>query len=231
MKDIDFLPQWYKLSRRRRDSRRTRLWLGAVGLSVLLIWFTTGHLRLREAKAQLAQLDSYHSTLQEGLDIIDQLNVEQSTLLERHELARQLTPKLSCVRILSRLAQLIPPQVSIERLHWVTAGTQTSTPPQDKISALADRIADQNNTGQKTRQQETELHLSIFGLAPSVMDAAVFVGQLVTSQDFRDVRLEYCNAVKIEDRKGCRFKVSFLIRPPLALALKQEDTPQREVTD
>ena len=228
---IDFLPQWYKQDRRRRDLRISRIWLTAIGFCALGVWFGVGNLQLRQAHAQLAHLQQQNHTVRAGLDLLDQLKSEQATLLERCNLAQKLTPSISSVDVLTRLAEFIPSKVAIERLNLISKKASATAQSSDKLTALAARIAADKVLPQASSSQGTQMHLSIVGLAPTQMDVAVLVGRLAGSQDFRDVRLQYCKATTIENRQGCTFEVTLLIQPPSSSLLKNKDATSLEALD
>ena len=211
MRNIDFLPEWYRADRRRRDSRLTRMWLGIIGLAALFVWFAAGRSGVNEAEEQLAHLRGQNLTVQAGLGIIDQLRGEQTLLLEKHKLARQLTPRISCVETLVRLAELIPPRVAVQ--HLELKNRQEKSLKAKSLASVAARSSQSKaDSGSQEQSENQELHVSLVGLAPSEMDVAVLVGQLSGRHEFYGVSLEYCNAMRIEDHEGCTFKLSFAVK-------------------
>lgn len=225
MRDIDFLPEWYRQNRQRRDSRLTRTWLGMIGLGALFVWFAVGRISLNQAQGRLAHLESQNQMVQAGLGMIDQLAQKEAVLLKKYELAEQLTPTTSCVRVLSKLAKLIPPQVAVKRLELVNKPSQSEGT--DRLATLAAKLSGPKSAGASQEQfQKYELHVSLQGLAPSEMDVAVLVGQLSGSQDFSSVALEYCNAASLKAYQGCTFKVNFVIKDEVAPTPSEREWPE-----
>ncbi len=211
MRNIDFMPEWYRADRRRRNSHLTRMWLGIIGLAALFLWFTVGRSRVNEAEGHLAHLRSQNRTVQAGLGIIDQLRDEQALLLEKYKLAVQLTPRISCVETLVGLAELIPPQVAVQ--HLELRSSQEQPRKAKSLASVVAKLSDSKaDSGNEEHSKNQELQIGLVGLAPSEMDVAVLVGQLSGRQDFHGVNLEYCNATTIEDREGCTFKLKFVVR-------------------
>lgn len=226
MKNINFLPGQYRQARRQHDSRVSRAWLAIIGLCALGIWFGTGRLQLRQAKARLLHLDNQNKTVQTGLDVIAELNAEQAELLKTHRLAQHLTANLSCVQALAKLAELIPPQVSIVKVSVVGTEGQRSTQGKRNLAKLAKDVSSKTSLEQISQPENTELQLSIVGLAPSEMDVALLVGQLSSCQDFGEVRLEYCRSETVKKHQACIFKVNLLSKAaPLVSALEKDTKP------
>ena len=225
MKDIDFLPQWYRQARRSHDSRISRLWLAMIGLCALAVWFGVGKLQTGQAQAQLAYLTDQNQMVQEGLDLIGQLEEEQAELQERYKLAQELAPTLSSVEILSKLADLIPPQIALKKLEVVSKLSEPSAARSDKLTALAAKISAGTPSGPTPPQPRTvEMEVSVIGLAPSETDVAILVGQLAGCRDFRQVRLEYCKAATIEQCQGYSFKASLTVEAAAWALNKDEDS-------
>jgi len=225
VKDIDFLPHWYRQARHRRDLRISRVWLGMIGLCALGIWLAAGNLQMDQAQARLDHLTDQNQTIQKGLDLMAELETEQTGLLVRYELAQELSPRRSCVEILSKLAELIPPQVSLKELEVISKVVEDRAKSGDKLTTLAAKISGKTSSEASPSKRRTiEMTVNIVGLAPSEMDVAILVGQLGSCRDFLQVRLEYCKASTIEQCRGYSFKATLTVEAASLPVEKSEDS-------
>lgn len=213
MKDIDFLPDEFKEARRKHDMRMTRLWLGLIGLTALVLLFASGQMQVNDARAELDYLKHQNEIVLDGLNLISGLKLEQARLAERFKLLEQLGPETDTVETLAKLAEVMPAQIVLKecrlRCEMVQASsskTSSGLAAVGKVVSAADASKDKS-----TPQVSEKVRVEILGLAATEMDVAIFVGRLSSYQKFRDVQLDYCRVDSIEDRQANSFRISFLI--------------------
>ena len=116
MKEIDFLPEWYKSGRRRQVSYRTQyIALGGVFV-VMVVWnFITTH-TISKAKAQYAQMSTRQAEA-EGLSAkFAELKSELRGLQKKMESIEEIDSKIDVASVLAELSFLIDERVVLNKV-------------------------------------------------------------------------------------------------------------------
>jgi hypothetical protein len=202
MRAIDFLPESYRESRRRRAVRARCVWLAGLVLAVLACWFGVEEVRLRGVRSQLAYLAEQHKTTLAGLEHIALLQAEQAVLLDRHWLVQELQSPVSSVETMFRIARLLPENVALKQLQVAYQPASSPVPKVGVEAAAAEGKAMQ-------AVPAAVPHVTLSGVAASQVDIAVLVGQLSGCREFGNVRLDYSKAADFDGRRAQEFRVTF----------------------
>ncbi len=116
MKEIDFLPEWYKSGRRRQVSYRTQyIALGGVFM-VMVVWnFITTH-SISKARAQYAQMSTRQAEA-EGLSAkFAELKSELRGLIKKTESIEEIDSKIDVASVLAELSFLIDERIVLNKV-------------------------------------------------------------------------------------------------------------------
>jgi Tfp pilus assembly protein PilN len=180
MRELEFLPEWYPQSRRRK---RIVLLLGYLTLLVaagLGVWFM---LARRDIRARAAVLEGAQKQLAQTHQEMHQLE-EQMALKNQLLVQRQIVEKLGLPVEMSRLLQALdeklPSQMSLTDLAF-------DTHEQLKVAntLAAARVATQGDN------IDRRLHIRLDGIAPTDDDVANFLTGLSRVPFFDDVAMNY----------------------------------------
>jgi len=232
VRKIDFLPESYRESRRRRAVRVHRLWLAGLVLTVLACWFGVEEYRLRGVRSQLAYLAQQNKTATAGLEHIARLQAERAALLDRHRLLQELQSPVSSAETVFQIARLLPENVALKQLQvmcqpasgpGVKAGGEAAT-------AATGRAAE-GKAGQAAQAVPVSVpRVSLSGVAVSQVDIGVLVGQLSGCREFANVRLDYSKAAEVEGRRAQEFRVTFDVVAAAASQGSGAEQPPSRVT-
>jgi hypothetical protein len=218
MRKIDFLPESYRESCRRRAARARRAWLAGLVLAVLASWFAVEEWRLREVRSQLEYLARQNKTAMAGLEHIANLQTEQAALLDRHRLLQELQSPVSSVETMFRIARLLPENMALKQMQMTC---QPASAPGVKAGGEAAAATAEGRAGQAAQAGPRGApRISLWGVAASQVDVGVLVGQLSGCREFANVRLDYSKAADVEGRRAQEFRVTFDVA---ATAVKTED--------
>lgn len=207
MRKIDFLPESYRESRRRRAGRIRRVWLAGLVLAVLASWFGVEEVRLRGVRRQLGYLAEQNRTVTAGLEHIARLQAEQAALMDRHRLLQELRSPVSSVETLFRIAKLLPEDVALKQMQMTC---QPASGPGAKAGSEAASAATGTAAEGKAGQAlQAVPRVSLSGVAASQLDIAVLVGQLSGCREFTNVRLDFSKAAEVGGRRAQEFRVTF----------------------
>ncbi len=118
MKEIDFLPEWYKSGRRRQVSYRTQyIALGGV-IVVMLVWnFITTHSILK-ARAQYAQMSTRQAEAEGQSAKFAELKSELRGLQNKTESIEEIDSKIDVASVLAELSFLIDKRIVLTKLAF-----------------------------------------------------------------------------------------------------------------
>ncbi len=118
MKEIDFLPEWYKSGRRRQVSYRTQyIALGGVFV-VMVVWNFIATHSISKARAQYAQM----STRQAEAEVLSakfaELKSELRGLQKKTEFIEEIDSKIDVGSVLAELSFLIDERIVLTKLAF-----------------------------------------------------------------------------------------------------------------
>jgi Tfp pilus assembly protein PilN len=189
MKEIDFLPEWYKSGKRREVSYRTQyIALGGVFV-VMVVWnFITTH-SISKAKSQFAQMET-RQIQAEGLSIkLEEFKSELKGLQEKADILEKIDSKIDVADVLAELTFLIDENIVLNDVEFIAekfkSSEQESQPSQGTTVVRAVR---------KTLTEKQELPLGdvrfkvvLNGVAADAADVAALICKLEDSPYFCQV--------------------------------------------
>ncbi len=134
MKEIDFLPEWYKSGQRRQVSYRTQyIALGGVFV-VMVVWNFIATHSISKVRAQFAQMAT-RQTQAEGLSVkLAELKSELRGLKEKAKFIEEIDSKIDVADVLAEISFLIDEKIVLS-----------------KVSLIAEKIEDKRQAGLSPR--------------------------------------------------------------------------------
>jgi len=119
MKEIDFLPEWYKSGQRRQVSYRTQyIALGGVFV-VMVVWNFIATHSISKVRAQFAQM-AIRQTQAEGLSVkLAELKSELRGLQEKAEFIEEIDSKIDVAGVLAEMSFLIDEKIVLSRVVFI----------------------------------------------------------------------------------------------------------------
>ena len=198
MKEIDFVPDWYRASRRRRRDLMVRVTCLGI-LAVAMIAASAG----RYAQTASARKDLTHlqASFKGQADVIHgrsvlELRLEQ--LRDKQQLLANVAGGAALHGLLAALSHLMPDAVVLTELR-VAQGRRIADarPPEGEASEhAAPPAGDRDGT------------LEIKGRAASDVNVGSLMTNMARSRLFRDVRLRYAKPVVVNGRQARDFKLT-----------------------
>ena len=118
MKEIDFLPEWYKTGRRRQISHRTQcVALGGI-LVIMMIWnFATGH-SLSDAKAELGRMASEQASASSASRQFAEIGASVKLLREKAQILEKINSRIDVGCVLAEMSFLIGDHIVLNKLDF-----------------------------------------------------------------------------------------------------------------
>ncbi len=189
MKEIDFLPEWYKSGKRREVSYRTQyIALGGVFV-VMVVWNFITVQSISKARAQFVQMET-RQIQAEGLSIkLDELKSELKGLQEKAETTENIDSKIDVADVLAELSFLIDEKIVLNRVEFIAekfeGKQQESQSP--RVTTVVRAVRTTLNEKQGLLLGDVRFRVVISGVAADGGDVAALICKLEDSPYFCQV--------------------------------------------
>ncbi len=189
MKEIDFLPEWYKSGKRRQVSYRTQyIALGGV-IAVMVVWNFITTQSISKATAQFVQMET-RQLQAEGLSVkLDALKSELRGLKEKAETIENIDSKIDVADVLAELSFLIDEKIVLKKVEFIAEKFEGRQ--QESQSARVTTVVRATRTAINERQElplgDVRFRVVISGVAADGGDVATLICKLEDSPYFCQV--------------------------------------------
>lgn len=204
MKEIDFLPEWYKSGRRRQFGYRTQyIALGGM-LLVMTVWHILGLHSVSKAKAQIsgnaAEMKQAENTSVKLAGLqgkISLLNKKQAVLLKTDS-------RINLANVLAEMSYLVSDKIVLGKVE-ITAERfeqQQGKESSEQVAAVVRAAKYESGKTQQTLVGDVRFKIVITGVAADAADVAALMCRLEESQYFSAVVLCYSRNAQIKMQSG-----------------------------
>lgn len=209
MKEIDFIPQWYKAGRERRRRHIRQYALMAVMFTLMVSWgfVINGHVSHVSAEVEEIQtaFEKARIRSEQAVDLKSQVAKmrEKTTLLDKIE------PRTKITAILGELSYLIGENVILSQLSLQNELIQNP----EKKQAMTSAVVVQGGGSQKNDQDNvvpvlpSRCKVVLTGIAARPADAARLIARLEQTEYFDHVLPVFSKAKKIKDKDVTEFEI------------------------
>jgi hypothetical protein len=185
MKEIDFLPNWYKSGRRRQISYRTQyIGLGGIFVAMVMWNFAATH-SISKATTALAQAESKVSVAESVSWAFAKIKSEVTQLQKKAESIEEIDSKIDAASVLAEISFLIDKKIVLSKVEFKAerfADRQRRKPN----SGSAIRAAGRNFAGKQAQPLgDVRFKVVISGVASDASDIAELICRLEDSPYFR----------------------------------------------
>ena len=193
MKDIDFLPEWYRSGRRRQVAYRTQ-YIALVGVMVVMaVWnFATGH-SVSRAEAEVAQMAAEQTQVEGASQEFMNLQDEIRQIQKKANTLEMIDSRVDVAAVLGELSYLIDERVVLGKVDLISE--QFADDGKDKQqparSGLVRAASGKGNAASSGFVGEVRFKVIISGVAASSGDVMLLVSRLEESTYFFHVELSF----------------------------------------
>ena len=184
MKEIDFLPEWYKSGRRRQVSYRTQyIAIGGVFV-VMVVWsFITTH-SISKAKAQYAQMATNQAQAEKVSAKLAELESEMSLLRKNAESIEEIDSRIDVAGVLAEMSYLIDEKIVLRRAEFIAEKLldedDVKSSPTTVVRAVRANLSNKN----ELPLGNVRFKVVIAGVAADASDVATLMCKLEDSPYF-----------------------------------------------
>jgi hypothetical protein len=210
MKEIDFIPEWYKANQNRKKSYHRQYVMLACLFVLLMVWsFVVG-----EYIDQLrAEVEDIQLVFEKGKEKVNQalsLEAEIALLQQQSQLLETTAPRTDISPILAELSWLIRDNIVLSRLSlknepFEYTNSKASTAP--GVVHVGSAPQDKNAVS----AQATRIKITLTGIAARAADAAELISHLEDSDYFEQVSPVYTKAAKVKGRDITEFEIRMFV--------------------
>ena len=207
MKEIDFLPKWYKTGRRRRLNYRRQYIIIAGVFITLVAWSFSANYSISSIEAQVNHMQS---SLKNNERIASLYNDLQDSLNDMQKYADILDKVDSGIRVsplLAELSYLVGGNITLVKLDVKAEEYQ----PEKKSGSSSVKFA-----GSRSKKEQdsmplpnTRFRVVINGISKDAADVTAFIARLEESEYFRQIIVGYLQDIR--DSSDSKFEVSCFI--------------------
>ena len=215
MKEIDFLPSWYRSDRRQQISYRTQYAaLGGIFV-VMLAWNFVTTASISRATAKLAQAKSNIAGVETTSQEFNKIKIEVTKLQEKATVLEQIDSKIDVANVLAEVGFLLDKNIVLSKLE-LTAERFADKKKSNPNSGSAIRVVGTNSGKKSLPLGDVRFKVVLSGVASDAGDVAALICKLEDSPYFRQVipsfsrntKLKRAGDIKTEDLQASEFKIT-----------------------
>ena len=119
MKEIDFLPEWYKDNKRREFGYRTQYIALAGIFAVMVVWNFTAAYSISKAKAELVQMSAGKAEAESTSEKMDWIKSEVASLQKKAESVEEIESRIDLASVLAEMSFLIDERIVLSKVQFI----------------------------------------------------------------------------------------------------------------
>lgn len=198
MKEIDFLPEWYKEDRRRRQHVRRQYVVLAVAFIAMISYNVTATHRITRASAELARLEGQRVDAEIASQEFNTITKDLSQVREKAALIERIDSKINMAAVLAEMSHILGETVVLSRVEFVAepfADADKAPRPNDTGVRVADG---KSEVSRETLVGSVRFRIVLTGVAVSPADVAALVRRLDDSAYFHHVHASFWRNGKVQ---------------------------------
>ena len=187
MKEIDFLPKWYKSGRRRQISYRTQ-YVGLAGIFVvMMVWNLAASHSISKAATGLTQAQSKVSATESTSKEFGKIKSKVTQLQKKTEFIKEIDSKIDVASVLAEISFLVDKKIVLSKVEFVAE--EFSGRPKGKPNSISTvRVVGGNFSGKEALPLgDVRFKVVINGVASDISDVAALICKLEDSPYFCQV--------------------------------------------
>jgi len=201
MKEIDFLPEWYKSGRRRQVGYRTQYVVLGCVFVVMVVWnFIAAH-SISKATAELNQEVVRQTEAQSMSQEFAGLKGEAADLQKKAERIKEIDSKIDVASVLAEMSFLIDEKIVLSKVEF-DAETFADKQGKKPNRGSAVRVVGGSLAGKETPLGDVRFKVVVSGVASDASDVAKLVCNLEDSPYFCQIIPSFSRNKKMQIGAG-----------------------------
>jgi len=193
MKEIDFLPEWYKSSKRRQVSYRTQYIAISGVFAVMIVWSLTAARSISKIQAQVDRLADEQAQAQQVSAEFAGLEDDIEALRKKAESIEKIDSRINVANILAELSYLIDERVVLRKAELVAEKFENEQEAKDSkgTNTVVRAVSAVSKNKKELPLGDVRFKVVIAGVAADASDVATLMCKLEDSPYFCQVDLAF----------------------------------------
>jgi Tfp pilus assembly protein PilN len=193
MKEIDFLPEWYKSGKRRQVSYRTQYIAISSVFVVMMVWGIIATRSISNAQAQIAQMTIKQAEAEKVSSVYDGLENKIIALRKNAEFIEDIDSKIDVASVLAEMSFLIDERVVLQKLEFIAEKfvNEQETKKSPSVGTVVRVVQNNMNNKKGLPLGNVRFKVVIAGVAADTNEVAALMCKLEDSPYFCQVVLSY----------------------------------------
>jgi hypothetical protein len=208
MREIDFLPEWYKSGRRREVSYRTQYIALSGVFVVMMVWSLTTTRSISKARAESAQMSARQSQAESVSVKLAELESELRGLQKRAESMEEIDSKIDVASVLAEMSFLIGENVVLNEVEFVAEKfvNKQETKRSQRAGAIVRALRAKSGEQRDLPLGNVRFKVVIAGVAADASDVAALICKLEDSPYFCQVVPSFSRNAEMEIETARSFR-------------------------
>jgi hypothetical protein len=209
MKEIDFIPEWYKADRKRKRRYVRQSTLMAVMIVIMMGWGFVLDGYLARVSAQVQAIEAAVTKGQIRIEQTMDLQNEIELMKQKTALLDKVTPRTKMAAILAEVSYLTQDKIVLSRLALENEPIEQARKKQPQDVSAVVQIGSRQETREDPVVPEcpSRVVVSLTGIAAKPSDAAMLIARLEESRYFDGVALVFSKPKSFKDKDVTEFKI------------------------
>lgn len=187
MKEIDFIPEWYKSGKRRQVSYHTQYFALSCVFVVIVVWsFVTGH-SLNRAVAKLSAEKARTSEETHGLGEFIRIKSEKADLRNKAKLIAKMDSRIDIASVLAEMSYLFDDKAVLKSVEFTAEKFEDKEQKKTGSGSVVRYAGKRGSSGQSLVLGAVRFKVTLEGVASNPSDYTKLVLRFEESDYFRDV--------------------------------------------
>ena len=200
MKEIDFLPEWYKNGKRRQISYRTQyLALGGI-FAVMMVWGVIATHSISRAKAHFAQKGTEQVEAESVSAKLAELKGQLRGLQKKADFIEEIDSKINVASVLAEISFLIDEKIVFSKVEFIAEKFvyKQDSKPSPRAGAVVRAVRAQSSKKRGLPLGDVRFKVVMDGVAADAGDVAALICKLEESPYFSQVVPSFSRNAEIE---------------------------------
>lgn len=200
MKEIDFLPEWYKSGRRRQVNYRVQYIILSGAFAVMIVWNFVSANSISKVRAKYMEMETIQTQSEKVSDKLVNIKNEIVMLHEKEKLLDSIDSKINVSNVLAEISFLVDERIVLSRVELIS---ERIPEKQNKEQSLQSASVVKSSGPAFGNNSATPLgnvcfKVLIAGVAANGSDVAVLLCKLEDSPYFSRVDLSYSRDAEVK---------------------------------
>ncbi len=201
MKDIDFLPEWYKSGIRRQISYRTQCYVLGGIFVVMIVWNFVTSYSMSKANAQVLEMTTRQGQAERVSAKLIDLKNELNLYHKREGLVEKIDSKINVADVLGEISYLVDERIVLSKIELVSEKIANDE-PSPQANAVVRAVQSNFNTNKEAPIGDVRFKVLLVGVTVDAGDVAGLICKLENSPYFCQVVLSFSRNTDIKSEGG-----------------------------